>query len=106
MPDAEQLTAGAELAFNIEGYWKSGFLLGRSLQIPDLFDQVGLLVVELLVLRPVVLEPAEELDELGLVLEQDVQDGLRLVRVGDKHLKNVKGLKLDVATFVSQKVHH
>ncbi|TNN43579.1 hypothetical protein EYF80_046242 [Liparis tanakae] len=48
--------------------------------------KVSLFVVELFVLRPVVLELAEELDELGLVLQQDVQDGLRLVGVGHKHL--------------------
>ena len=64
----------------------SGLLGDGPLQVPDLFDQVGLLVVELFVLRPVVLELAEELDELGLVLQQDVKDGLRLVWVGHKHL--------------------
>lgn len=51
-----------------------------------MFHQVSLFVVELFVLRPVILELAEKLDQFGLVLEQDVQDGLRLVRVGHKHL--------------------
>ena len=64
----------------------SGLLGGRPLQVPDLFDQVSLFIVELFVLRSVVLELAEELDEFGLVLQQDVQDGLRLVGVRNKHL--------------------
>lgn len=65
----------------------SGLLGGGPLEVPDLFDQVSLFIVELLVLRSVVLELAEKLDELGLVLQQDVQDGLRLVGVGHEHLK-------------------
>lgn len=64
----------------------SGLLGGRPLEIPDLFDQVSLFIIELFVLRSVVLELAEKLDEFGLVLQQDVQDGLRLVGVGYKHL--------------------
>lgn len=59
---------------------------GRPLEIPDLFDQISLFIIELFVLRSVVLELAEKLDEFGLVLQQDVQDGLRLVGVGHKHL--------------------
>lgn len=64
----------------------SGLLGDGPLEVPDLFDQVSLFIVELFVLRSVVLELAEELDEFGLVLQQDVQDGLRLVGVGHKHL--------------------
>lgn len=64
----------------------SGLLGGRPLEVPDLFDQVSLFIVELFVLHSVVLELAEKLDEFGLVLQQDVQDGLRLVGVGHKHL--------------------
>lgn len=59
---------------------------GRPLEVPDLFDQVSLFIIELFVLRSVVLELAEKLDKFGLVLQQDVQDGLRLVGVGHKHL--------------------
>lgn len=59
---------------------------GGLLQILDLFDQVGLLIVELLVIRAVLLEVVEEVDEFSLVLEQDVDDGLRLVGVRHKHL--------------------
>ena len=58
----------------------------RSLQVSDLFDQVGLFIIELFVLRSVVLELSEELDELVLVLQQNVQDGLGLVGVGHEHL--------------------
>lgn len=74
----------------------SGFLGGGPLEVPDLFDQVSLFIVELFVLRPVVLELAEKLDELGLVLQEDVQDGLRLVGVGHKHLmeEQTSALKL------------
>lgn len=68
------------------GALPSGLLGGGPLQVPDLFDQVSLFIVELFVLRPVVLELAEKLDELGLVLQEDVQDGLRLVGVGHEHL--------------------
>lgn len=64
----------------------SGLLGGRPLEVPDLLDQVSLFVVELFVLRSVVLELAEELDEFGLVLQQDVQDGLSLIGVGHEHL--------------------
>lgn len=111
----------------------SGLLGGGPLEVPDLFDQVSLFIVELFVLRPVVLELAEKLDELGLVLQEDVQDGLRLVGVGHKHLmgeddkrvktrtsiavissnhvlylylKNVERLKLDVAALIPEQVHH
>lgn len=64
----------------------SGFLRGRPLEVPDLFDQVSLFIIELFILCSVVLELAEKLDEFGLVLQQDVQDGLSLVGVGHKHL--------------------
>ena len=77
----------------------SGLLGGGPLQVPDLFDQVSLFIVELFVLRPVVLELAEELDEFGLVLQQDVEDGLRLVGVGHKHLV-VEGEDRDVRLYV------
>ena len=73
----------------------SGFLGGRPLEVPDLFDQVSLFIVELFVLCSVVLELAEKLNEFGLVLQQDVEDGLRLVGVGHKYLmveKDDKGV--------------
>ena len=64
----------------------SGLLGGRPLEVPDLFDQVCLFIIELFVLRSVILELAKKLDEFGLVLQQDVQDGLCLVGVGHKYL--------------------
>lgn len=70
------------------GTLPSGLLGGRPLEVPDLFDQVSLFIVELFVLCPVVLELAEKLNELGLVLQEDVQDGLSLVGVGHKHLRS------------------
>lgn len=91
MPGAEQLTASAESGVAISGFdWKLGFLLSWSLQIPDLFNQIGLLIVKLFVLGPVILKLAEELYEFGLVLEEDVEDGLRLVGIGYKHLRGEK----------------
>ena len=62
--------------------------LGRrgSLQVPDLLDQIVFLITELLVLRSVCLEVAQEVHELGLVLQQYVQHGLSLVGVCNKYL--------------------
>lgn len=65
----------------------SGFLRGRPLEVPDLFDQVSLFIIELFILCSIILELAEKLNEFGLVLEQDVQNGLSLVGVGHKHLE-------------------
>lgn len=57
------------------------------LQVPDLLDQIVLFVTELLVLGSVRLEVAQELHQLGLVLQQDVQHRLGLVGVCDEHLR-------------------
>lgn len=81
------------------GHRSSGLLGGGPLEIPDLFDQVSLFIVELFVLRPVVLELAEKLDEFGLVLQQDVQDGLRLVGVGHEHLRTEQVIKRDDSRY-------
>lgn len=62
-------------------------LIVRRSQLLDLLDQVGLFVVELLVLGPIRVEFREEVDELLLVAQQDVQDRLRLVGVGHEHLQ-------------------
>ena len=79
---------------------------GGLFQLLDLLDQVGFLVVELLVLRPVRVELGQELDQLVLVPDQDVQDGFGLVGVGHKHFEHVKRLELDVSRFFLQHVHH
>lgn len=52
-----------------------------------MFYQIVLLVTELLVLRSVRLEVAQEVHEFGLVLQQYVHHGLSLARVCNKHLK-------------------
>lgn len=81
----------------------SGLLRGRPLEVPDLFDQVSLFVVELFVLCSIVLELAEKLDEFGLVLKQDVQNGLSLVGVGHKHLEVAEEdtwMKIQCAVYV------
>lgn len=68
----------------------AGACLWQRLQLADLLDQVGLLVVELLVLGPVRVEFRQEVNQLLLVPQQNVQDRLRLVRVGHKYLKETK----------------
>lgn len=70
-----------------KGQRRDASLGRRFLQISDLFDQVRLFVVELLVICAILLEVAQELDQFGLVLEQDVDDGLRLVGVRYKNLR-------------------
>ena len=54
----------------------------------------------------IVVEVAEEGHKLLLVLEEDVQNGLALVRVCHKDLEDVEGLKLNVLGLVAQQVHH
>ena len=78
----------------------------RLLQVSDLLDQVVLLVGELLVIRPLFLEIAQKLDELGLVFQQDLHDGLSFVWTGHKNLEHMECFKLNVGAFVSQQVHH
>lgn len=56
-------------------------------QFLDLLDEIGFLVVELLILGPVRVELGEEVHELVLISKQNVQNGLRFVGVGNKHLK-------------------
>lgn len=52
-----------------------------------MFYQIVLLITELLVLRSVRLEVAQEVHEFGLVLQQYVHHRLSLARVCNKHLK-------------------
>ena len=54
----------------------------------------------------IVVEVAEEGHQFLLVLEQDVQNGLALVRVCHEDLEDVEGLKLNVLGLVAQQVHH
>ena len=52
----------------------------------DLFYQVGFLIIKLVVLRAVVVETRQELDQLLTVAQQDLLDGTRLVGIRYKHL--------------------
>lgn len=74
-------------------------------QLLDLLDEVGLLLLELFVLA-VLLEVVEEADQLRLVLDENVEDGLGLVRVGDEHLKNMERFELDALALVAEQHHH
>ena len=62
-------------------------LLLGGLELLDLPDEIGLLVVELLVLGAVGVELGEEVHELVLVAQEYVQYRLRLVRVRNEHLE-------------------
>lgn len=67
----------------------------RPLEVPDLFDQIVLLVTELLILRSVRLEVAQELHQLGLVFQQYVHHRLSLAGVCHKHLVKSGGMRSD-----------
>ena len=56
------------------------------LQVPDLLNQIVLLITELLVLRSVCLEVTQEVHEFRLVLQQYIQHRLGLVGVCNKYL--------------------
>ncbi|GMT31805.1 hypothetical protein PFISCL1PPCAC_23102, partial [Pristionchus fissidentatus] len=71
-----------------------------------LLDEIRLLVVELLVLCPIIVEGGEELDELLPIPQQNVGDRPRLVRISDEHLKDVEGLELDALALLLEEVHH
>lgn len=49
-------------------------------------DQIGLLVVELLVLRPFRVELHQEVHQLVLISQQYVQDRFRFIRVSNEYL--------------------
>ena len=65
-------------------------LLLGGLELLDLPDEIGLLVVELLVLGAVGVELGEEVHELVLVAQEYVQYRLRLIRVRHEHLKQLR----------------
>lgn len=66
----------------------------RPLEISYLLDEIVLFIAELLVLRAVCLELAQEVHQFGLVLQQDVQNRLCLIRVCHKHLISTPNKKL------------
>ena len=65
-------------------------VLDWFLQFTDLLNKVGFLVIELLVFRTIVVKTGEEIDEFFLIPQEDFKDRLRLVGVGNKHLKQIK----------------
>lgn len=79
---------------------------GQWLELFYLLNQVGFLVIKLLILGAVCVEAREKLDQFVLVAEQDLQDGTWLVWVGHKHLEDMEGLKLNVARLLLQHNHH
>ena len=58
----------------------------------NLFDKVGLLVVELLVFRPIRMESCQKIYQFLSVSQQDIRDGLRLRRIRHEHLQIVNWL--------------
>lgn len=62
------------------------FCWGGPFQVPDLLNEIVLLVTELLILCSVSLEVAQELHKFGLVLQQYVQHWLSLVGVCNEYL--------------------
>ena len=72
--------------------WAGGLVgwhvAGRRFHFFDLFDQVRLLVVELVVLGAIVVEARQELHQFVPVAQQDFLHRARLVGVRDKHLNN------------------
>lgn len=59
----------------------------KRLQFLDLFYEVRLFVVELLVLVAVIVKLAEEVDKLFAVAQQNVKNGPWLVGIGNKYLE-------------------
>ena len=80
-------------------------VLGRS-ELFDLFYKVSLFVVELLIFGSIRVELGQELDKFLLIAQQNVQNRLRLVRVGHEHFEDVESFKLDVARLFLKHVHH
>lgn len=63
---------------------------GHLLQVTNLFNQVVLLIGELLVVGPFFLEVAQKLDEFGLVFQKNLHNRLCFVRTGHKYLRHKK----------------
>jgi len=80
---------------NVLTVHRVGGLVGgdvAGLHLFDLFYQVCLLVVELVVLGAIVVETRQKLDQLLPIAEQDLLDWPRLVRVRDEHLNHTHTL--------------
>lgn len=74
----------------------------RPFEIPDLLNEIVLLIAELLVFRAVCLKLTQEVHQLGLILEEDIQHRLCLIGVSHKHLRGYKKhVKSAVHTLVT-----
>lgn len=90
-----------------------------------MLNKIRFLVVELLVLGSLRVEAGEKFDELILIAQQNLEDWLRFVGIGNKDLKeeravimtawrerrrtclkNVEGFELNISRLFSQHVHH
>ena len=91
---------------HISAFGRLLLLRWRRLQLLNLLDEIRLLVVELFILGAVRVKVQQKFHEFVLVFDEYVEDGLRLVRVGDEHLEHVERLELDVARLVAEEVHH
>ena len=61
-------------------------LLRQRLQFLDLFNQIRFFVIKLLVIGPVVVEFGQEINQFILISQQNVQNGLGFVGIGNEHL--------------------
>lgn len=64
----------------------SSFYVLERLHLLDLLYEICLFIIELLVLRPVCVEPRQKLDELLAVPKQYFLNWMRLIRICHKHL--------------------
>lgn len=86
-----QITSLAELPSSTLHVFPLGLLCRcRPFEIPDLLNEIVLLIAELLVFRAVRLKLVQEVHQLGLILEEDVQHRLCLIGVSHKHLRRHK----------------
>ena len=61
-------------------------LLRQRLQFLDLFNQIRFFVIKLLIIGPVVVEFGQEINQFILISQQNVQNGLGFVGIGNEHL--------------------
>jgi hypothetical protein len=57
-----------------------------------LLDEIGLLIVELLVVGAIRVEAGEELDEFLAIPQENLRDRLRLIGIRHEHLNPREGL--------------
>lgn len=52
------------------------------------------------------MEVGKKFDETFPIADENVENGLGFVRVRDEHLEDVESFELDVATPITQHIHH